>query len=154
MCLCFDGEALRKAATRELERLGFGEPFYGEVSYRDGPIDPEALELRIQAIRDVPTVKEAFDAHIAKHRDELFFTKLLDWETEREFRFVVTTTDVESVEISVRDAVRAVILGADLDGAYKPAFAALCDDASVEILRAKWMHGVPQLSDPMAPGQI
>jgi len=151
VCICFNRDALRKAMTDSLERRGVGKPFYGDVSYRDGPISPEALELRLHDVQVDAEVQDVLDTHIRKHHHELFFTKLLDWQTEREFRFVITTNDVDPVDVPIHNTVRAVILGQDVAPTYKPALAALCDESSVEILQIRWTHGIPRFEDAPPP---
>jgi len=151
VCICFGREALRKAVTDSLQRRGFGKPFYDDVKYRDGAIASEALEIRLEDVQSDGEIQGVLDAHIQKHRGELFFTKLLDWETEREFRFVITSNDVEPVDVPIHNTVRAVILGQDVPSVYRPALAALCDEGSVEMLEVRWTHGIPRFEDTMPP---
>jgi hypothetical protein len=112
------------------------------VRYVDREIAPDALRFLIEESRDLPLV-EALHKHFDAHVDELFFTKLRDWETECEYRFVVRTNDAEFLLVNVADSLRALIIRVDVSTHYLPALSALCDPKTVAIHRAQWQHGRP-----------
>jgi hypothetical protein len=112
LCVCLDRERLTEMLTHNLASLG--EVHHGPVRYADGEMAPEARRLLLDEARTHGS-EEALRAHVARHAGELFFTKLLDWETECEYRFVVYTNDAEPAFTTVRNAVRAVVIGAETD---------------------------------------
>lgn len=102
-------------------------------------------------------ITATLDQHIKNHLDELFFKKLVDWDNEVEYRFVVVTGEADPIFVDVRRALRAVILGALVDPVYVPSLAALCDPLGVEIHQLRWTDGRPWLAtraDQAQPGVV
>ena len=100
---------------------------------------------------------EIIDRLITRNKDELFFTKAKDWETEFEYRLVVPTAGMEPLPVYVRDALRVVMLGELVGKEYTPSIVALLDEPGVKeleirILRVLWQDGAPYLRDPTAFG--
>jgi hypothetical protein len=152
VCLCFDREILTARLAEQLE--SYGRVHHGPVSYGDTEIAASALHVILDELRaQGPT--DAASAHLAENIDELFFTKLTDWETELEYRFVIQTDQREPLFARVNPALRAVILGAD-DGCrfYEPAFAKICDPAGIAIFQMRWIHGRPHLAPRHDPPTI
>jgi hypothetical protein len=89
--------------------------------------------------------------HVRGHIGGLFFTKLKDWETEMEYRFVLETDRPEPVYVKIHRALRAVILGAEVSGFYEPAFSAICNPTGIPILRMNWVHARPHLAKVGTP---
>jgi hypothetical protein len=151
VCLCFNAETLTDRLTTRLAE--YGEPHHREVSYVDGPIASEALFVIVKELRDRGVTDAALN-HLRKNIDELFFTKLTDWATEVEYRFVVVAQSdrLDPILVRVKPALCAVILGAD-DGSrfYEPAFAKICDPVGVEIFYMQWIHGSPHLAPRYEP---
>jgi hypothetical protein len=143
VCLCFDlGKLIDEmgAAVTAAERLD-----HDAVVYADAEIVADALHVSMEELR-AHGVSATVTKHVREHIGELFFTKLRDWETEMEYRFVVETDHPDPIYVNVRRALRAVILGAEVSGFYEPAFSALCDPAAIAILRMNWVHARPHLA--------
>ena len=143
VCLCFDRDTLVQRLHERLD--GFGQLHHDSVDYEDRAIAGEALTAIADKLRADGPVKAA-SGLIQKNLRELFFTKLEDWKTESEYRFVIETETQDEIYADVAPALRAVILGAD-EGSrfYEPAFAKLCDPTGVEIRHMRWLHGRPYL---------
>jgi hypothetical protein len=147
VCLCFDRDTLCRMVAEGIA----GDVHHGPVTYVDRDIAPAALRLLLERTRGLPA-EDAIRAHFEEHRDEFFFTKLRDWETEVEYRFVTLTGDEGPILVPIRNSLRAVIIGEEVDTHYLPALSQLCDDAGVEIHRIRWQHGRPRMIDPRAVG--
>ena len=102
--------------------------------YEDAEIAPDALRVTMAELRE-HGVSAAVSNHVRAHIAELFFTKLKDWETEMEYRFVLETDHSEPVYVDIERALCAVILGEAVSPFYEPAFTATCDSAGIPILR-------------------
>ena len=140
VCLCFDSEKLIDRLAARLPGVD-----HGAVSYIDAEIASQALFAGADELRELG-VTAALSNHVREHLDELFFTKLKDWETEMEYRFVVQTDHPEPIFVKVKSALRALILGADVSHFYEPAFAKVCDPFGIEIFYMRWIHGRPHLA--------
>jgi hypothetical protein len=149
VCLCFNSELLHRRLAEELQP--YGQLHYGPVAYENREIAPAAVETLVEKLRTRGPIDAASD-HLRDHIGELFFTKLCDWETESEYRFVIQTDDPRAVYARVSTSLRAVILGADEGSrSYEPSFAKVCDAAGVEIFHMRWNHGFPRLAPRYEP---
>jgi hypothetical protein len=150
VCLCFDHDLIHHRLSESLEPYG-SRLHHGPVIYENRQIAPEALNTIVDKLRTEGPL-DAASAHLRDHIGELFFTKLRDWETESEYRFVIQTDEREAIDASVTSSLRAVILGAD-EGSrfYEPSFARFCDPAGVEIFHMRWIHGLPHLAPRYEP---
>jgi hypothetical protein len=149
VCLCFDYDGLHRALRHDLAPRG--QLHCGPVVYVDADIAVEARQFLMDKTWGM-AIDAALDAHVENHLAELFFTKLKDWETECEYRFVLKTNDTEPVPAAVTESLRAIIVGDDVSPSYIPALSALCDPVGVKILRIRWANARPWLQDPTAPG--
>ncbi|EOA3396287.1 DUF2971 domain-containing protein [Enterococcus faecium] len=58
--------------------------------------------------------------HTIHYNKELFFSKSLSWKDEQEHRFIIYTDEIkESIDVKFEDALKAVILGIDIDDSEK-----------------------------------
>src|SRR6266487_7145354 len=110
ICLCFDREKLIRMVSEEVVRRG-ERLFHGPVVYRDGPIKAEAYTFPMSDFEAGYSNAKIIDRLITRNMDELFFTKVEDWKTEFEYRFVVPTAGMKPLLVYVRDALRSVMLG-------------------------------------------
>lgn len=155
ICLCFDRQTLVKRMRSEVKKHG-ERMWCDPVAYRDGPIRPEAYtfsEREFEKFSD----EEVIDRLITANRHELFFTKVTDWQTEKEFRFVVPSVGTDPLPVYVRDALRVVMLGELTSEHYTPAILALLGkegvaELNIRVLRLRWQDGSPFLRDPTLIG--
>jgi hypothetical protein len=88
-----------------------GEYSDGPVSYVGNPSPPHrATEIDLAQVEEFG-LDAVLAVHIRENLNELFFTKDLDWATEREYRCVVLGPDPEPIYVDVSDHIRGVILG-------------------------------------------
>lgn len=76
-----------------------------------------------------------------EHREELFFSKIRDWEYENEFRWVFIGKEKGSILVPFNDALAGVILGCDFDNKFHKDAAKLAQENSVPIRRIWWRNG-------------
>ena len=108
VCLVFDKAALVECVmpaspvrwqVRHLRRRGLqGRPLSRELF-----VDVEDVVER--------GIDETVDEIVAKYLPALFFTKLTDWHSEHEFRFVVATESSDAVYVDASPALRHLIMG-------------------------------------------
>ena len=108
VCLMFRREPLQTNALSEIQGRT-PRAWVGAVSYTQRGIldNPAATLMPNPATTDADVVEQ----HVREHLHWLFFTKLLDWETEHEFRFVESSTDDGYTFVDIGDTLAAVILG-------------------------------------------
>jgi hypothetical protein len=85
------------------------------------------------------------DKIASQHLNALFFTKLTDWASEHEFRFVVATDSPEPVYVDTSGALRAVIMGYECAPGFVPALADLCGKRDIKIRALHWFNVEPHL---------
>jgi hypothetical protein len=141
VCLCFRRDRLIAAVQRAVD--GTDEILsHGPVNYRDGEIAVHASNLDLQtAAREGPDVLIA--QHIADHREELLFTKLKDWATESEYRFITQWRSSDDLFVDVSQCLEVVPLGHAIARAYAPSFYALCEPRGIAVAKVEWRNGRP-----------
>jgi hypothetical protein len=155
VCLCLGHRGLSRRMSEQLEHVGtFNE---GLVKYEDAEIAAEARHFILDEVGE-HGVTAAVEEHVKKHLREVFFKKLLDWDSEVEYRYALQTGDSDPVFVNVGGALRAVILGAAVPPVYLPAVAAICDPMGIEIFQIRWFNGRPRLTpradQPTPPGTV
>jgi hypothetical protein len=85
-------------------------------------------------------------AYIEANREDLFFHKLLDWQSECEYRFSTTCYGATELLADVGDALTAVIAGGAIPYWQRPAAIAACEDVEVQALYLDWEGQAPRLT--------
>ena len=141
VCLCFDRAALIDAAETQLR--GLGQVVHRCVQYVDAPV---ALEARYADLDGAGQSGHEYEPDlVAEHADELFFTKSRDWRTEVEYRFVLITDDEEPHYVDVRNALRGVVMGAEVDLGHLRDLQGLCKRLDLRLFGLPWLNGQPRL---------
>jgi DUF2971 family protein len=84
----------------------------------------------------------AMTEHAELHWQALFFDKALDWQTEKEFRWLIWDTEHKAIVFDFRDALKAVVVGetfARLDDLHD-----LCAPLKVPVWEMRWKNGSPE----------
>jgi hypothetical protein len=145
VCLAFDRERLLSALTTELADSAriIAKPVQYVRALNPDSLPPEPLrDLSSEAF------EAAVDDYLEKNADLLLFTKLLDWSGEQEFRFVAVRHDDRegSLDVGFGDALRAVIVGAELPPWQRAGGEVICREAGdVDLLRCIWHERRPKI---------
>jgi hypothetical protein len=140
VCLCFKKDPLIQEATRQDRELR-----HGPVVYRNGSIDLHATSVDLNRVQTVGA-EATLEEHLAGHFDELFFTKLRDWETEVEYRLATRFYEDDlDIYLDVSASLDSVILGALVARQYGPAFEALCEPKGPDLFQMQWSNGRPMI---------
>lgn len=152
VCLCFDRDAL----IGSMDAAFSGELFFRHdaVEYRDERLDRE-LDFDAAVLAEGVDLPSVVAQHLEKHWQSLFFTKLTDWASEHEYRFLVRRADFDPMYIGISDSLRSICVGPDTSGSYFPSLAALCEPHSISMRKLVWWNNVPrtvriQLESPAA----
>lgn len=149
VCIGFQRDLLGRLAS-QLSQLG--SYFHGPVSYVDDASPPHhATHIDLGQVEEFG-LDAVLTARIRGNWERLFFTKDLDWETEREYRCVVLSPDPEPLYIDVSDCIRVVVLG----DAFPPGQVATVHHAidgigNVEVTAIRYQNGCPILLPSIAP---
>lgn len=145
-CLVFDAV---RTVDRFADQVGaLGDFHHGPVVYRDGDIAHDAQQVMMADIFE-HGVSTALNRHARQHLQELFFTKLRDWESECEYRLALLAAVDEPIHVDYGKTLRAVIIGADVEHIpYMPSVEALCLRYNAEIFKISWTNGRPRLAPP------
>lgn len=139
ICLCLKADSLIEAATAQ---VGDGLR-HGFVSYRNGRIAYDASTVDLNAVSNLG-VDLALEEHLERNFDELFFTKLQDWATEVEYRFIVRSSEPAELHVDIESSLDEVIAGENLAREYGPSLRALCD-GEIALTTVWWENGHPHL---------
>jgi hypothetical protein len=148
-CLVLDGPRLHAAITDAVAPGDF--ICNGHVRYaNEASLELEEIEgpLLNSAARDPQTLQTLLREHIRKYHEHFFLIKSLDWETEREYRWLINRLE-GPLQIDISSCLKSVIMGVDCPAVYQPSLAALCDSAEVRLQMMSWERRVPDLHDWM-----
>jgi hypothetical protein len=146
VCLAFSANCL---TTDFYERLkSYGVVTCNPVRYSDGGfVVSEGRLIDADGLTE-DTAADVLTAHLMEHHEDFWFSKLSDWETEYEYRFVVFGPDLpigEPLDVSFENCLRAIVLGEKFDPALEPEIAGYAADLGVVIGRLDWQGGRPSL---------
>ena len=107
--LVFDHTRLTEAMRTTLEPRG---PFLrGSVRYSDDQWHRSTtLHFALEDVPDESVIPAVADRLVAENGQSLFFSKFEDWQTEREYRYVVVG-DAPYEYVPIRDALVEIVLG-------------------------------------------
>ena len=150
VCIGFDRGALVRTLHSQLASVG--KSFSGPVSYVAAPSLPyDATHIDIEQV-DEFGLDAVITRHVEHHWRELFFTKDVDWETEREYRWVVVNETPLPVFVDVSDCIRLIVLGESFSAARLPSVRhATKAMGDVAIAQIRYMTGRPQLVPAAEP---
>jgi len=150
VCLVFKREVLIERVTESLKSQGLPGPYNRRVNYTQRGTGG-GLRLNLNEIG--PVDEQFVRELVQRHNDKLFFLKTTDWETEHEYRFVVTAPDEPYVYADFGDDVLdAVVIGEELPRWEWPGVVESCREAGAMALRLEWSTGSPRawaLSEPI-----
>jgi hypothetical protein len=114
-----------------------------EVVYDGGGPTP-LLPLNQLGIEDLPGMVSSY---VSQNLEPLFFQKVLDWQTEHEYRFVVTAPSDEPVVVQFARSLEAVIVGEQFPEWQQTSAIETCNKIPAKPLRLSWDLGRPRLSE-------
>ncbi|WP_421701835.1 DUF2971 domain-containing protein [Aliiroseovarius sp.] len=114
VCLVFDRRRL-VASLGDLAREQNRQFFYGDVNYADIPssilrkgADPYSIDLDLAERLGVSTFVRQ---HTVRYWRELYFLKHRDWQTENEYRVMLSNRDEDYVFVSILGSLVGVAFG-------------------------------------------
>jgi hypothetical protein len=140
VCLAFDKARLTQRFTEALRGGAVTRTYHRPVIY-DGAGMRKPI-IGADAVRNDP---DFFDGYVEANHSVLFFTKILDWQTEHEYRFVAIAADGSPLSIDYGDSLRWVIAGNQLADWERPAVLVASQQAGARPLLLRWDHWHPGL---------
>jgi hypothetical protein len=149
-CLVFDRELLAESLLPALSV--FNDTIADEVVYSDVPLPGHegARSLVAAALTQAGDgdLERGLRRHLHEHARELFFRKLTDWVTEREYRYLILDNNPLDVSAHYRDALQAVIVGERFPQWQIPGAALVCSAADATLRQMQWGASPPGVFDP------
>jgi hypothetical protein len=143
VCLVFHAPRLEEAFHEGLNARGTLHA--GPVVYSDmNPALTQAFVMNMTTVADLG-MDAAIDVHAAEHLGTLLFTKLSDWSTEMEFRFVLRGRDTSFEFVDTRDALAAACVGSDYSDSDASGVLARLAAKQLPTFRVQWSNGHPTL---------
>jgi hypothetical protein len=122
-----------------------------EVVYSNSPLPGHEEARTLHAVSLIAAGDEDLELglkiHIERHAKELFFRKLADWSTEREYRYVVFDKHRAETLILYGNALHAVIVGERFPKWQISGAAEVCSKAGAKLLQIQWGASPPKLVD-------
>lgn len=148
VCLAFDAEPFGRHVIAQMNELGVWD--HGEVKYTRGGLieDIEARTFIPQQTPGETEPSQAVSRHIVEHGESLFFTKLLDWQGEQEFRFTLFAPPKTELFLDFAETLQAVIVGEKFPYDQVDNARAAAEAAGAKLWRHMWLDGRPWLMPP------
>jgi hypothetical protein len=143
VCLVFDHGVLEPFVLEQLQELD-PRSLAGPVKYRqEGLAGEDAADLRPAPGQ---SGEELVEQHLEQFMTILFLTKLLDWESEHEYRFVQPSYDDVESFVRYGDALTAVVLGHEFPDWQRSGALEAADRAAISVFKLRWDLSKPELS--------
>jgi hypothetical protein len=151
-CLVFDRDSLASSLTSALAGL---QAISHEVTYSDVPLPGHTGAHSVVAAALTQAgdgdIVQGLRRHLVEHAPELFFRKLEDWITEREYRYVILDNDSSDRTSSYGAALRAVIVGERFPDWQVPGASQVCSGAKADLLQIQRGAFPPEVFDLLVP---
>jgi hypothetical protein len=141
VCLCFSAAAILDQFLDSARRFGVVNTRW--VDYGDSVTGVEPPKLQVAGL-DEQNYSRVFTDFVMDNEADLFFTKLLEWESEYEYRMLMF--GVESgvvIDVPFGGALRGIILGEKFDSDRLKRALELGADRRVRVARLTWQGGIP-----------
>ena len=148
VCLVLRTDEAVESIAVQLEALG--RCAYGPVHYENGPIDTNIMFNFEEIFSN--NVDAAADRIAENHLDRLFLTKNTEWESEREYRFVVRSPSLYEY-VDVGSALVAVCRGPESQRDAEHALRHFVNELDIALGYVEWNNNNPILiGRPLAEG--
>jgi Protein of unknown function (DUF2971) len=148
VCLVFERAGLTALVEKQIDERG-SRACAGPVRYsRTGLLGTGASTLMpTQGITGAQLAAE----HLAQNVGPLFLLKLIDWQSEHEFRFVELADGNEYTYVDFGDTLRAVVLGDRFPGWQIYGAIEMCRPLDAELWQMAWELNRPLPLKPRLP---
>ncbi|MGY8639202.1 DUF2971 domain-containing protein, partial [Bradyrhizobium sp. 14AA] len=148
VCMVYDRQALDDAIniSKPADSLiGIGRVHYGDI--------PRVFKLGYQyhpflmdcdRVREVG-LKQAIQEHIVRHGKLLFFQKASDWQSEKEYRWLIWDNMHKEHFFEVGRALKGVILGSNIHPKHMDKIERLCAAHRIIPKQLTWRNGAPDI---------
>jgi hypothetical protein len=142
VCLMFRREDFERRALAEL-RARSPNSWASAVNYTQrGILENPAATLMANNNPGTPAARMV-DKHVQQQYDWIFFTKLLDWESEHEYRFIESSMDDGYSHVEIGDTLSKIIVGHGFPDWQMPGFYGWCDRIGAQPWRMSWDRSRP-----------
>ncbi len=147
VCMVFDRAALGAAIRSSVPEGSLH--IADRVKYSNTPrvfvmhpsLNPFMLDYdRMNAVG----LRQAMTEHIGLHREMLFFHKASDWQTEKEYRWLVWDTEHKDIIFKFGEALKAIVVGLKPSQEYLHKLHDACARVSVPVWELRWSNGAPE----------
>lgn len=152
ICLVFNREKLGAAFSSSLDSTRLAD---GYVNYSNDGIVPRMsgypFSINLLGGHDQKNMVRVVAEHLARNQKGLFFTKLSDWASEAEYRWVYWDSNPKPRHVKFNDALEAILVGeACAKNVFKRALR-YCIKYRAELATLGWRNGFPSVKDLAQP---
>ncbi|NAS01499.1 DUF2971 domain-containing protein [Acinetobacter haemolyticus] len=144
ICLVFDNDLLGQAFHNEFSNFTY---FAQNINYVDRFISERnsAYIINVDFLESLDSdMKEYALCHLETHKDRLFFEKLLDWEQEQEYRWVLMGGDVNREPLfNYLNSLKGIVFGANCSEENISKIVEMTKNKGTEYTQLKWRNCSP-----------
>lgn len=138
VCLRFDRERL-VASFLKAHAGPTSLAFHGPVHYLTSPHSPVTRGVDTRQVSEFGGDAVAL-AYGEKYKDQLFFRKHLDWDSESEYRLVVLNQTADYEFVDIREALTGVILGSAFPPDRIPDLLEILEQYAVPVEQIRYLN--------------
>lgn len=149
VCLVFRGKTLNRNIQKELGNKC--KIFEGKVNFTG---NPNLTEMPAVSVRSLDSdAEDIARAYYFYYFHVLFFNKHLTWAYENKYRWLIHSTEKQHQFVSIQNAIKAVIVGADFPKEREMEVKGVCQGLGIPAGRMDWINGVaiPRLGEIYQP---
>jgi hypothetical protein len=137
VCLLFRRETFEPLLLTQLRERSPGA-CAGAVRYSEAGLATSSATTLLQ--REGVTGTSLAQEHVRRFAKEFFFSKLIDWESEHEYRFIEPGDDEEYSYVDIGDTLISVIVGHAFPRWQEPAARTICHRAGLDLRQMSWEY--------------
>jgi hypothetical protein len=138
VCLLFRRDAFEPLVLAQLQerspRARAGAVRYSKAGLAESPA---TTLLQREGITGASLAQE----HVRRFAQEFFFSKLIDWKSEHEYRFIEPGDDEEYSYVDIGDTRVSVIVGHEFPTWQEPAARTICHQAGLDLRQMSGRRG-------------
>ena len=143
VCLIFDKKGLEEEIRKTVSSTE--DCYCGPVKYSDQNF---GVEFNFNTMGETEEeVQSGVELYIRSNIPQLFFTKLLDWRDEIEYRTMVYDDGTKPIFVPIANCLKGIMLGSDFPSVYVPLVQQMGKDLGVKIGQISWHEGIPYAHD-------
>lgn len=147
ICLMIDRNLLYESINKEATKNFI--IFNRAVNYTDELFDKELNCINIEEVK-LSGIAESIMNRLNSNIEYFFFKKALDWQSEREFRYILTPKndlEMEFIYVSIAKSLKVIIVGSEIEEDLENEVEKMANELRVSLYKIDWDCFIPMINN-------